>query len=298
MIFRKQNNGIQKERHVAPDMDVLQFILSIANGSLFAEQADGLYLYEPEEREIVPITAIGRQEKDHGIKKGNFSFTTNQNFNFILEKCAAPRTRHVEGAPPSQPWMGKHIKELLRRFNRGQHRKEYPFFRASSVEVWQDNQIVGGIIFLKMGGAVFSISSFSDANNAGKAAGVFLNKLLHIGRFIMHDCGMTSNFSAGMGGEQKSRAKAQRLRQQALSMQLDIPDIPAKIPLHKIPLITKDENGWSLPREECDASKEQVGGQKVKDFRQTGARNRGGGETGPTRPRPQSAPARGHHRRA
>ena len=72
---------------------------------------------------------------------------------------------------------------------------------ASSVEVYEDEQLVGGLYGVKIGKCFFGESMFSKVSNASKAALISLAKKLEEEGFLFIDCQMHTNHLESMGGE-------------------------------------------------------------------------------------------------
>jgi leucyl/phenylalanyl-tRNA--protein transferase len=86
--------------------------------------------------------------------------------------------------------------ELIKSF--GQlHEKGY----AHSVEVWQDEELVGGLYGLAIGKIFFGESMFTKASNASKFALIALCKFLHQKGFEVIDCQQETAHLMSMGAE-------------------------------------------------------------------------------------------------
>jgi leucyl/phenylalanyl-tRNA--protein transferase len=70
---------------------------------------------------------------------------------------------------------------------------------AHSIEVWQDETLVGGLYGLSLGNMFFGESMFARADDASKAAFFKLNELLQSWDFALIDCQMMNPHLASLG---------------------------------------------------------------------------------------------------
>ena len=108
------------------------------------------------------------------VRQDPFRVTVDTAFNRVIEACAEPH--------PTRPatWINDSILNLYGAL----HRKGY----AHSVECWsEENELVGGLYGVALGGAFFGESMFSRATDASKVALVHLVARLKIGGFELLD---------------------------------------------------------------------------------------------------------------
>ena len=82
---------------------------------------------------------------------------------------------------------------------------------AHSVEVWQNDEVVGGLYGVSLGRMFFGESMFSTAVNASKVAFVQLARWLESEGFGPVDCQIMNPHLASMGVENWSRANYQEV---------------------------------------------------------------------------------------
>jgi leucyl/phenylalanyl-tRNA--protein transferase len=70
---------------------------------------------------------------------------------------------------------------------------------AHSVEIWQDNKLVGGLYGVSLGGVFFGESMFSRENNASKLALIHLANKLTEWNHKMIDCQVHSQHLVTLG---------------------------------------------------------------------------------------------------
>ena len=139
------------------------------------------------------------------LKQGHFCVTYNQQFNRVIQACGDPR------ACSSDTWI---TEQMLNAYNE-LHRLGY----AHSVEVWQDNILVGGLYGIAMGRVFFGESMFSLRANASKVGFSHLVKKLKSLGFQLIDCQVHSEHLASLGAKEIPRTRFLQL----LSSQINDP---------------------------------------------------------------------------
>jgi leucyl/phenylalanyl-tRNA--protein transferase len=125
------------------------------------------------------------------IRKGVFKTSIDRAFTEVMEGCAAPaRGRRTTWITP----------EFMLAYT-ALHRQGH----AHSLEVWQDNQLVGGIYGVAVGGLFAGESMFHRVSNASKAAVFHLVDHLKRRRFQLFDIQMLTPITAQLGGVLISR---------------------------------------------------------------------------------------------
>ena len=134
-----------------------------------------LFLMDPDVRGILPLDRFHVPKRlRKTVRQDPFRVTVDTAFNRVIEACAEPH--------PTRPatWINDSILNLYGAL----HRKGY----AHSVECWtEDNELVGGLYGVALGGAFFGESMFSRATDASKVALVHLVARLKIGGFELLD---------------------------------------------------------------------------------------------------------------
>ncbi len=125
------------------------------------------------------------------IRKQEFSVTMDTAFALVIGLCG--QTRAVFPGTWISPAMQKAYCEL--------HRLGH----AHSVEVWQEDQLVGGLYGIAMGKMFFGESMFSLSSNASKVAFVYLCRQLQARDFRIIDCQMPTDHLFSLGAREMSR---------------------------------------------------------------------------------------------
>ncbi len=134
-----------------------------------------LFLMDPDKRGVLPLNNFHVPKRlRKTVRRNPYRITVNNAFNRVIESCAE---RH-----PTRPatWINTPILNLYA----GLHREGY----AHSVECWDsENQLVGGLYGVAIGGAFFGESMFSRADDASKIALVHLAARLIKGQYALLD---------------------------------------------------------------------------------------------------------------
>ena len=145
-----------------------EFIIQIYKLGIFPMAKDRhdkkIYFINPKKRALIPIREFHVSKSfKRFLKKKPFFVTINSNFREIINKCATENR--------SETWINKIIED---KFN-----ELHELGIAHSIECWKNNEIVGGIYGISIGGCFFAESMFSKVSNASKFALINLVARLH-----------------------------------------------------------------------------------------------------------------------
>ena len=122
------------------------------------------------------------------MKTTSLRVTINQDFEGVIEGCAKAQNRdEEEGA-----WLGPDIIKAYTEL----HRQRF----AASVEVWDDERLVGGLYGVNLGTSFFGESMFSLVPNASKLALIFLARTFGALGGKLIDCQFETPHLKTMGG--------------------------------------------------------------------------------------------------
>ncbi|WP_429212874.1 leucyl/phenylalanyl-tRNA--protein transferase [Metapseudomonas resinovorans] len=140
------------------------------------------------------------------LRQERFRVTFDQAFAAVIEGCAGPRN-YTDGTWITPAMQAAYL-EL--------HRRGV----AHSVEVWQHDELVGGLYGLAIGKLFFGESMFSRTDNASKVGFATLVHHLHQWGFVLIDCQMPTQHLQSFGAHTISREKFSRY----LQLYLDQPN--------------------------------------------------------------------------
>ena len=123
------------------------------------------------------------------LRQQKYKVTVNEDFEGVILGCSKAQGRDEQGGA----WLGPNIIEAYTEM----HRRGY----AASVEVWEEEKLVGGLYGVTLNEAFFGESMFSLVPNASKLALIHLAKAMEKvgGRFI--DCQFETPHLSSMGGK-------------------------------------------------------------------------------------------------
>lgn len=128
------------------------------------------------------------------IKKGIFKITTDTAFEEVINNCARIKRNGSQGT-----WL---TEEMIRAYII-LHDLGY----AHSVESWHDNELVGGLYGIAIGGVFFGESMFTKMSNASKAAFVEIVENLKMWGFVIIDCQVVTRHLINMGAKTIPRSQ-------------------------------------------------------------------------------------------
>lgn len=137
------------------------------------------------------------------IRQQHFDIRFDTEFLAVIESCALPRNYTDE------TWISS---EMVEAYNELHHQGI-----AHSVECWKDNQLVGGLYGLAIGGVFFGESMFSQHKDASKVAFATLCKRLGEAGFGLIDCQVANTHLTSLGATDMERSKFEHLLQQHLA---------------------------------------------------------------------------------
>lgn len=125
------------------------------------------------------------------LRRSRFRVTADHAFRQVVTGCAAPRPGH-DGT-----WITDAMTEAYGRL--------HDLGAAHSVEVWEEDELVGGIYGVALGRVFFGESMFSRATDASKVAIVHLMKQLQRWGFPLLDCQVHNAHLATLGAQRIPR---------------------------------------------------------------------------------------------
>ena len=131
------------------------------------------------------------------LRKNIFRVTTNEAFLSVVEKCGPKRPDEGES------WItDEMIAAYVKLFDLG---------IAKSVETWLNNQLVGGLYGVSMGGVFFGESMFSIEPDASKVALATYVDVLLRKNVALIDCQVYSEHLSSLGGELVNRQRFEKM---------------------------------------------------------------------------------------
>ena len=183
-----------------------------------AESADSrdIRFYDPEVRALIPLAwREGTRHEFHlprrlarTVRQRRFTVTINRDFASVIDECAALKNGRQD------TWINRDIRQLYVAL----HRLGF----AHSVEVWREEQLVGGLYGVALRSAFFGESMFSRQTDASKIALVHLVARLRAGGFRLLDAQFTNDHLQQFGIFEVTREQFQQRLQLALATSADL----------------------------------------------------------------------------
>lgn len=174
---------------VGGDLSVERLLLAYTNGIFpWYNPGDEIMWWCPKERfVIIPEEIHISRSMKKFINKTDMEVTINRDFGAVIHNCREVREKQ-EGT-----WITDEMEAAYNRL----HEAGY----ACSVEVWQEEQLTGGLYGVCIGRCFFGESMFSKAENASKLALIALARLLQAEQFVFIDCQFHTEHLEHMGGK-------------------------------------------------------------------------------------------------
>jgi leucyl/phenylalanyl-tRNA---protein transferase len=148
-------------------------------------------------RLVLPTHAVKISRSLAKVRRNRaYRISTDQCFAEVIHACAAPRQ------PGSGSWIVPAMIEAYIALHQAGH--------AHSVEVWMDEELVGGLYGVAIGRMFFGESMFSRRPDASKLALVQLCEWLAAADVPLIDCQMQTRHLVSMGAHTLNRADFQQ----------------------------------------------------------------------------------------
>ena len=154
-----------------------------------------LFWWSPDPRMILlPESFKVSKSLKKTILSNKYKITLNASFEEVINCCSKIKRKGQQGT-----WITKNMITAYLQLHKKGH--------AQSVEVWSDNQLVGGLygIDLKEKKIFCGESMFSKKNNASKIAFYYLVKKLKTENYRLIDCQMYTSHLESLGAQEIPR---------------------------------------------------------------------------------------------
>ena len=126
------------------------------------------------------------------MKRSNFSVTLDTKFEDVISNCGSISRPDQNGTWITSDMIHAYCKLHLLGY-------------AHSVEVWKDEELVGGLYGISLGNIFFGESMFSKVSNASRYGFIIFSKLLEEKNFQLIDCQIHTPYLESLGAEYISR---------------------------------------------------------------------------------------------
>ncbi len=147
-----------------------------------SRDAAELFWVEPRNRAVIPLDRfhVSRSLR-RTLRSGRFNVTRDVDFRGVISACAERE----------ETWINAELERAMLALHGSGH--------AHSIEVWNGDDLVGGLYGVKLGRAFFGESMFSRMRDASKVALAWLVARLNVGNFTLLDCQFMTEHLASLG---------------------------------------------------------------------------------------------------
>src|SRR6476469_9225717 len=147
-----------------------------------SREANDLFWVEPRNRAIIPLNHFHLSHSlRRTLRSGKFQVTLDRDFAAVITNCA----------DREETWINAELEQAMLALHGSGN--------AHSIEVWHDEDLVGGLYGVKLGRAFFGESMFSRMTDASKVALAWLVARLKAGNFTLLDCQFMTEHLASLG---------------------------------------------------------------------------------------------------
>lgn len=178
---------------IGGDLSVERLTLAYQSGIFpWFSEGDPIMWFSPHERCVIfPAQLKISKSMQKVLKVNAFLVTVNKAFDKVIENCAKTPRFGQDGT-----WITDEMQKAYQKM----HQKGL----AHSVEVWQNDKLVGGLYGIKIGAVFCGESMFSLVSNSSKTALIHLAKNMN---FKLIDCQLPNDHLMSLGAEMISREK-------------------------------------------------------------------------------------------
>ena len=177
---------------IGGDLSVARLLLAYQSGIFpWFNSGDPILWWSPDPRFVLfPEKLKVSKSMKQVLKKSDFTVTVNQGFMGVIKACSLAKREGQSGTWITDAMVQAYIKL---------HQLGY----AKSVEVWQEEELVGGLYGLDLDNGVFcGESMFAKVSNASKVA--FITFIQNT-NYKLIDCQVYTNHLESLGAEDISR---------------------------------------------------------------------------------------------
>jgi len=179
---------------IGGDLSIERLLLAYQNGIFpWFNDDEPILWWSPSERMVVvpKLYKVSKSTRNL-INQNKFKVTFNQNFSEVIRNC-----QQIERTGQEGTWITEDII--------ASYTKLHEMGIAKSVEVWQNDELVGGLYGVDLGHVFCGESMFSKVSNASKIAFVWLVNYLKENNYLLLDCQVHNDHLEKLGAFEISR---------------------------------------------------------------------------------------------
>lgn len=185
---------------VGGDLSIERLLLAYKSGiSPWFNSDEPILWWSPWERMVVyPETYKVSKSIRNILNRNSFTITFNQNFKEVITNCQQIERKDQEGT-----WISAEIIDA--------YTKLHDLGIAKSIEVWQNDTLVGGLYGVDLGHIFCGESMFSSVPNASKVAFIHLVTYLKENKYLLLDCQVHNDHLESLGAFEISQETFMRI---------------------------------------------------------------------------------------
>ena len=179
---------------VGGDLSPERLLLAYQSGIFpWFDSDDPILWWAPHQRMVLfPDELVVSKSMRSILRKEIFTVTFNKDFRGVISNCSQIRRNGQRGT-----WITSEMIEAYVKLH------ELGF--AKSVEVWQNNELVGGLYGIDLGHVFCGESMFSKVSNASKVAFITLVENLKVRKYKLIDCQVHNDHLESLGAREIER---------------------------------------------------------------------------------------------
>ncbi len=179
---------------VGGDLSVERLMLAYTNGIFpWFDADDPILWWAPPERMVVnPMDYKVSKSMRNILNRNSFEVTMNQDFAAVISNCQTIERKEQQGT-----WISA---EIIKSYT-----QLHQLGKVISFEVWQNNELVGGLYGVDLGHVFCGESMFSKVPNASKVAFIKLIEYLKVHNYKLLDCQVHNDHLEKLGAFEISR---------------------------------------------------------------------------------------------
>ncbi|MEQ3662330.1 MAG: leucyl/phenylalanyl-tRNA--protein transferase, partial [Flavobacterium sp.] len=173
---------------VGGDLSSERLLLAYKNGIFpWFEEDEPILWWSPEERMVLFFEDLKISKSMRNVlNKGEFKVTFNKDFKAVMTNCQKAKRVGQNGT-----WI---TNDMINAYC-----KLHELGFAKSVEVWKNEELVGGLYGIDLGDVFCGESMFSKVSNASKVAFITLAQKLEKANYKLIDCQVHNSHLESLG---------------------------------------------------------------------------------------------------
>ena len=196
LIFPPAEGAVEGIVAVGGDLSYQRLELAYQSGIFpWYNEGEPIIWWSPDPRFVLfPEKLKISKSMKQVLRNGGFEVTLNKDFEQVIDNC-----KKVVRKGQDDTWITPLMKQAyLTLFEKG---------KVTSVEVWKDNHLVGGLYGVNVGNIFCGESMFTKVSNASKVGFITFVEQFKKNGGILIDCQIHTNHLESLGAEEISRKR-------------------------------------------------------------------------------------------